>query len=341
MTGNDRSMTDQGLAVDARVVGDHGIARYSREVRHRLPGLLRMTETTGSVSLAGDVRLRAACTALGGRLYSPGFRPPLPPLGATSVLTLHDLIHLEDPDESSLAKRAYYYGPVRWALRRAGLVFTVSEFSKGRIAELFGVDPGQVVVTGNGVAGAFLEPAAAYPPPTAQPYVVFVGNPKPHKNPGFVARMVAELRGEVSVRCVGLPAGFLGQRFGVDDRPPRVDYLGRLTDAELRDLYTGALAVVVPSTYEGFGLPALEALACGTHVVHCCEAVAEVVGGQGTALPADADGGDIAKAISAIAVTEEARAARRARAARYDWDDVAARVAAALLDRWPDLHPSS
>jgi glycosyltransferase involved in cell wall biosynthesis len=326
------------LAVDARVLGDHGIARYSRELLPRLGEHLRMTPVTGvPVSLAGDIGLRAACGLLGGRLYSPSFRVPLPTRGVTAALTVHDLIHVDVPDESSRMKRAYYHGPVRAAVRRAGLVFTVSQFSRSRIAEVFDIDPAQIVVTGTGVTGAFLRPPVPHAPAAPRPYVVFVGNPKPHKNTAFVARMVAELDGDVSVKCVGLPDGFLGRNHGIDDRSPRVEYLGRLTDEELRDLYSGALAVALPSTYEGFGLPAVEALACGTHVLYCCAAVGEVVGDQGTELAPEAAGDEIATAIETITATEDARTARRARAARFSWDDAASTVAAALIERWPEL----
>ena len=153
------------------------------------------------------------------------------------VVTIHDLIHLRH--RNPLA-RAYARSMIGRAVRRSRAVITVSEAVRSDIASVFG-HAEKISVTPNGVDAVF-NPNG---PKAEGRYFLFVGNEKPHKN---VDRLIA------AAASIDMPLVRVGSaRF--------------VTSEELAALYRGAIALVMPSLDEGFGLPALEAMACGTAVI--------------------------------------------------------------------------
>lgn len=314
------------LYVDDRYRGAHGIGRYAREVLPRLRPAWRSLGLDGNQHSPLDAFRSIPKLERDALVYSPGYgalvRAP------RQVVTIHDLIQLRMRGVARLKFAAYYGGPVRHAVRKAGVVLTVSATSARDIREWVRDDAVRVVNAGNGCSAAFRPDGPAEP--AADPYVVFVGNVRPHKNLDVVLRALA-LAPDVRLRAV-LPQREIAQAagrataLGVADR---VEWHYAVDDDALAALYRGAAATVMPSTIEGFGLPALESVACGTPVVFWrgCDAVEEIVGERGWAMESSEDAGEWATSLVAAA-----GAGRRVAppAAAHEWGRVAALVSAEL-----------
>ena len=310
------------LWVDDRYRGAHGIGRYAREVLARVRPPFQPLALDGSPHAPVDAFRALPELPKDAVVYSPGYgalvRAP------KQVLTIHDLIQLRSPWPGRAKFLAYYAGPVRRVVRRAGVVLTVSETSARDIRAWIRDDTVRVVNAGNGCSAAFTPDGPAGV--TADPYLVFVGNTRRHKNLDVVLRALALAPG-VRLRAV-LPereipeATTRAAAAGVADR---VDWISGIDDDALAELYRGAAATVMPSTDEGFGLPALESVACGVPVIFWrgCESVAEIVGDRGWAIedPSDA-------AAWASVFREAVRAPIRVAppVGAHDWDRTAATI---------------
>jgi glycosyltransferase involved in cell wall biosynthesis len=315
------------VVIDTSWHGRHGISRFSAEVLRRVHVPRRFITSGASPASPADVvaawRMRLGKDDV---VFTPGFNAGV--TRARQVLTLHDLIHLEDGDEGSMAKRVYYERLVRPAVRRAGTVLTVSKTSRTAIREWLRDDHVDVVNVGNGVSDLFFQPSAAQ---RSGRDLLYVGNLKPHKNPGpvFAAlRLVPDARLTVVTSDVaGVEA--LGRQHGVEDR---VRAVASCTDRELRDLYAASTALVIPSLREGFGLPAVEALAVGTPVIHWhgCDSVAEIVGSHGAAVDDAHDAEAWADAIGAALRGHVWSGRPEGWAEQWSWDGVARRIDRAL-----------
>jgi glycosyltransferase involved in cell wall biosynthesis len=318
------------VLVDGRYRGHHGIARYAAEVVPRLQARLQADVLTSGapgstdfLQLGRQLRRREP-----GLFYSPGFHAAWP-TSVRQLLTVHDVIHLDVPSERTRQKTLYYRLILRPAVFRAGVVFTVSDFSRKRLVEQLDLDPSGVIVTGNGCSATFLEPVAAERP--ARPYVICVTNVKPYKNFRLMARAAARLPPEWTVTCVGISAEAALPAVAEAERH-RFSFVTGAGDSQLRDLYAGAVALAIPSRMEGFGLPAVEAMAQGTPVVYCAEAMDEVTQGTGFRVGDPDDQDAFADALIAAAASGERARARRMELARsHTWDAVAERVTHALL----------
>ncbi|WP_394278586.1 glycosyltransferase [Microbacterium sp.] len=238
------------------------------------------------------------------------------------------MIHLQTPWPARAKFLAYYGGPVRRAVRRAGVVLTVSETSARAIRSWVGDDRIEVVNAGNGCSAAFV---AAGPSAVADhPYLLFVGNTRRHKNLEVVFRAMASARG-IRLRAV-VPeseASAVARMAEAFDVSGHVEVWSGVDDEGLAALYRGAAATVMPSTLEGFGLPALESISCGTPVIHWreCEAVAEIVEGRGWAVD---DAHDPREWSSILGEAIAAATRVDPPVGRYDWARTAATVSAVL-----------
>ncbi|GAA5534865.1 glycosyltransferase family 1 protein [Deinococcus aluminii] len=322
---------------DARWIGEHGIGRFAHEVRVRLPEDTFDIPGSDPVSLRGllELEVQSGLVRRPGRqvFFSPGYAPPVSWRGPL-IFTIHDLIHLDVAAEASRFKTLYYNRVVRPAVARAQAVLTVSEYSRQRILDWSGAPPEKVVVVGNGVDGAFSPQGPKYNP--GYPYVLYVRNTKPHKNvprllEAFARLDVPEVKLVLSGRA-DEDTRHLALRLGILDR---VVFAGRIPEADLPSYYRGAAVVTMPSLYEGFGLPALEGMACGVPVVVSnTTSLPEVVGDAGVLVdPTDADSiaEGLCRALTDTALRADLRERGLIRARRFDWDRVGARVRRELM----------
>ena len=191
----------------------------------------------------------------------------------------HDISPIEHPEWFDAGFVTWYRYLIPQLVRRVTRIVTVSQFSKSRILERLRVRDDRVVVIPNGVDGRFrpdARPTCDRPdasrepaPGLTGPFILTVGSLSPRKNLGrlFAAWQLSGLGHEGCVLAVAGVRGTSFKRIDLRTPPVGVQMLGYVPDAELPALYGRALGVVVPSLYEGFGLPALEAMACGTPVI--------------------------------------------------------------------------
>lgn len=236
-----------------------------------------------------------------------------------NVVVIHDVAALREP--------SWYSGMfVRWQrivlpriARRAVRVVTVSAFSAAELRATLGVE---ALVVPGGVDHDRFVPGE---PRTARPYVLTVASRTARKNLGALAETARRLAAEgIELLAVG------GSRPQFRSERVPVRELGPVPDDELPGLYAGAQAFVLPSLYEGFGLPVLEAMACGTPVVASDRtALPEICGGA--ALLADPlDQSAIADAVLAAIGDAGLRERGLARAAEFSWERTARELRAAL-----------
>jgi glycosyltransferase involved in cell wall biosynthesis len=245
-------------------------------------------------------------------LHCPTYRGPVRsrvPL----VVTVHDLAVFRHPEAFPPWTRTYSRVVVPRVVRAARIVSAVSEFTATELETLLRVPRERIRIVPNAAAEAFSEQG----PRGEGDYVLAVGTLEPRKN---LARTIeAAQRLGIELRVAGA-AGW----GGVEARGDGVRWEGEVGDDELARLYRGALCVVYPSLYEGFGIPVLEAMACGAPVVTSRGGATEEVAGGAAALVDPGDVSSIAAGIEeAIARRTELRAAGLQRAGAYSWDESA------------------
>jgi glycosyltransferase involved in cell wall biosynthesis len=310
-----------------------GVERFTIQMAIRLPALRPdryrviappevLAHRIGHIWEQGLLPVQASGCAL---LYCPANLAPV--ASRRAVVVIHDAAALRHPEAYSSVYVAYQRVMLPLIARRARRLITVSEFSKGELVELLGVRPERVTVIPEGVEERFrpgVDTAAARARyGLARPYVLVVGTISERKNLAALepaTRALAERGVEIVVAGSDRPylhASSVGLR-----------RLGYVADPDLPALYVGARALAMPSRYEGFGLPCLEAMACGTPVVAAAAGgLPETVGDAGL-LVDPRDGGSFADALLAAACDEEERErladAGRRRASAYSWNRTAA-----------------
>ena len=251
------------------------------------------------------------------------FNYVVPFRGATpSAVVIHDAAFMTNPEWFSRRDREMLTRLVPRAIKRADVVIGVSHTEAAEITDVFGIDPAKVHVV------------RTYPAPVFTPdpggeastrvfarfglkkYVLAVGDIHPRKNIGSLARAMALLDDrDLELALVGRPA--LGGEQIV--RGANAHWLGHVTDEQLADLYRAAAVVCVPSLYEGFGLPILEAMACGAPVVASDRGAMPEIAGDGAIVAAPTPGA-LAMAIGEALDAERAehlRVAGVAQAAQF------------------------
>ncbi len=254
-----------------------------------------------------------------------------------SVITVHDLNYLYYPQFLTAQSRRYYNRQIEWAVRRADHILADSHATKSDLVSLLGVPSEKVTVVHLAADPAFrLLPEAEAWRVVAQyglepGYLLFVGTLEPRKNlPGLLQayRLSLDAQGTVPPLVVVGGKGWLYDEIFEHVEALRLNehvrFLHNVPDADLPGFYNAAGVLAIPSFYEGFGLPVLEALACGAPVVAAERAsLPEVVGEAGILVNPD-DAGDIAQALARALTDESLRSRMRemglAQAARFTWE---------------------
>ena len=270
----------------------------------------------------------------------------LPPLRSRAVVTIHDIIHLLYPQFlPNRVALVYARVMIRRALARADRIITVSYNSKRDLVDYFGISPSRVDVIYNGVSSRFRPDVpmeergrVARKYGLRTPYLLFLGGEKPHKNVQNVVRAFAEAR-----RARPDLPHLLALAGPMPKNSARIDALisaldvgkaiarpGLIDEDDLPGLFAGADVLLYPTLYEGFGLPVVEAMACGTPVLtSSTSALQEIAGGYAYLVdPLDVDA--IARGIVALATDPKVRndfvELGKKRALDFSWDKAAERT---------------
>lgn len=272
-------------------------------------------------------------------LHSPDFIPPLHRRIA-SVITVHDLAFLYYP-QYLVPEARRYYGQIGAAVKSAEAIIAVSQHTKKDLIEQLGVPEGKVHVVyeaANPLYRPLGEVAFGSPQRVVaipQPYILFVGTLEPRKNLPALLRAMAQIKGQRASRTPRLVmAGGKGWLY-----QESLDLVGQLglteetllfgpaAPEELLWLYNRAELLVLPSVYEGFGLPVVEAMACGTPVVVSRTSSLPEVAGDAGLLVDPADSEALAEAICRVlddqALREKMRQAGLQQAGRFSWESTA------------------
>ena len=269
------------------------------------------------------------------------------PLAITrQVLTIHDLSPLDHPEWFAPAFALWYRQILPPLARRVRRVLTPSSFSRQRVIQRLSVPAEKVVVVPPGVDPAQFRPVdsalvrARYG--LTGSYLLFVGTLEPRKNLPALLSAWGEVRQRFSAAELVIAGGrspvfrpaLHGQEKALAHE--RVRFLGAVSDSDLPGLYSGAAALLLPSLYEGFGLPVLEAMACGVPVVSSRAGALKETAGEAALLvdPVGVDG--LSCAMEQILLDEGLRADLRGRgfdrAASFPWSRTAGRIWAILQD---------
>jgi glycosyltransferase involved in cell wall biosynthesis len=271
-----------------------------------------------------------------GLLVNLGNTAPL--LIKRQIVVIHDSGVFRRPEAYSAAFRLWYAVLQRLLVLRGVRIVTVSEFSRQEIVYFLNCDPGQIAVIGeSGHHARLIAPDTSVLAANGlQPgrFVLAVGNLAAHKNLaalGETARQLAERHLQLVITG-GLDRGVFGNAPGRLPHP--ATYLGRVSDAALTALYQTAACFVFPSTYEGFGLPALEAMENDCPVVAARIPALQEICGDAAEFCDPLDPADIAAAVIRVASDSSLAAGLRSRgqacSLTHTWDRTAERLSAVI-----------
>jgi glycosyltransferase involved in cell wall biosynthesis len=243
----------------------------------------------------------------------------LPPvLRCPAVVKIPDLSWQREADVMNARDRLVFRALVPRAARRASRVVTVSERSKRDLVETYGLLPEKIVVTPLGVDAAFTPGANGH-----ESFLLYVGSIEPRKQPLVAAD---------AARAVGRPLVVAGPAkdasLAAELRRRGADVRGYVAKDELVRLYRQAACLVLPSRYEGFGLPIVEAMACGTPVVAADDEAMREVAGDSAVFGSDVTAG----VRRALAERDRLSAAGLERAKAFTWEETARRTAEAYRE---------
>jgi glycosyltransferase involved in cell wall biosynthesis len=315
-----------------------GVERLAREMADRLPRLnperYRVIRPPARLAhRAGHAWEQAALPALARDsklIYSPANLAPLASDGR-NVVVIHDVAALRHPEWYGSFYVRYQRALLPRIAASARLVLTVSEFSRRELVDVLGADPARVTVVPNGVDERFTPAADPAPVRAAlgleRPYVLVVGTLIARKNVGSLDRAAGRLReGGIELVHAGSGRGYMRP-----EAPGVLRELGYVADEHMPGLYAGALALAMPSLYEGFGLPCLEAMACATPVVASNRAaLPETTGAAALLVDSDDFTEPLDQVASDGALRERLSEAGLAHAARFTWRRTAEETDAAI-----------
>ncbi len=278
--------------------------------------------------------------------HSPHYNVPAIKGKTKLVVTIHDLIHWIFRRQFFTPLQAFYAGKMlRRAVRVADHVITVSRKTKEDLIEHFNADPDRISVIYEGVAEGFSEledkgliDKVRHKYHLPENFFLYVGTLKPHKNVQWLVRLFKKLKREEKIEAILVLVGKKDKNY-----PPGFEELAQLRSEggiihlpsveseELVAIYNGALALIHPSLYEGFGLTLLEAMACGTPVIASRAASIPEVAGEAAYLVDSCSEREMAEAIirmeKVAGLREDLKKKGRLWVRRFRWEDAALQTA--------------
>ena len=339
---------------NSRILASHttGVQRYLLELLARMPGIEQIAPATALAGMRGHAweQLRLPGLCRGKLLWSPSNTGPL--ALRNQVVTIHDVVPLDHPEWLNWRFAAWYRFLIPRLARRVRHVIVDSDFTRQRLIAHSGIGADKITVIHCGVDARFQPQspqaiAAARADLQLPPgrYALAVGSLEPRKNLGRLLLAWAQLLPQLPPDLWLVLAGAKGKSLVFADvpelrqLPQRVHLSGYVPDDLLPALYAGAEVFVYPSLYEGFGLPPLEAMACGTPVIVGNRAsLPEVVGDAAVLVDpgrVDAIARGLMQLLGAAGVRAGLGRAGRERAALFDWHQTANRTMQ-VLDHFSD-----
>jgi len=348
---NTRGPGDDVILLSNRPPAPELASRWSPHLHVRGPGVRAAWMQTEVPSLLADARADVA--------VFPNYAVPLASPCPTAVV-VHDLAILRLPEHFTLRKRLFMHAMLRQSVATASVIGTVSEASQYDIEDLLGVDRARIALL-PGAAHPSCRPAARDDVAAVRarhgltrPYVLTVGTLEPRKDLLTLLRAFDRLERQVKDHDLVVVGGRgwkdrgLLRELEARTVSRGVRWLGYVSEPDLVSLYTGADLFVFAARLEGFGLPVLEAMACGTPVIASDIAALREVGGDVARFVPPGDAAAFARAITETladpAARDRARTAGPARAGRFSWTRTAealwARARAVAPERVRSRDPS-
>ncbi|MBY7733838.1 glycosyltransferase family 4 protein [Francisella philomiragia] len=259
------------LLVDDRWIGKNGIGRYALEISSRIQ--FNKTSVNHKVKKLTIKDLfyltyKIKCKNIKG-FYSYGINVPFPfYVKKPMIITIHDLILLNSKEETSFTKKIYFEKFIKPIIKRDNVrVITVSNFSKDEIVKWAQIDSNRVIVAYNGVSKCFKYNNEA----KTEKYFLYIGNRSPHKNVEVIFKAFKLFKYFDKYRLVF--SGDFDEKLReyankYDIPQSKIEIIGLdSSDEILANYYQSATATILPSFEEGFGLPLVESMACGTPII--------------------------------------------------------------------------
>jgi glycosyltransferase involved in cell wall biosynthesis len=349
------------ITVDARMVGASGIGTYLANLLPRLiaarpgwhftllgnrdelyahdwsraPNISLVRCTAPIYGIREQIQLAARIPGDSDLVWSPHYNIPLAYRGRLLV-TIHDVCHVALPDlVEGIHRRAYTRIMLNRVKRKADRILFPSEFTAREFRRLVGSTASASAVVPYGVSPRWFD-VRPIERPHARPYVLFVGNVKPHKNLGTLIQAFGRIAASIphDLVIVGKDSGFL-----TGDSPAlaiaaaqgdRVHFTGQVPAGTLEQFIAHADVLVLPSLYEGFGLPPLEAMACGCPTIVSSAGSLPEVCGDASLYFDPTDDRQLASTLLRALSSEETRRDLQQRgarqASRYTWDSCASQT---------------
>jgi glycosyltransferase involved in cell wall biosynthesis len=349
------------ITVDARMVQASGIGTYLTNLLPRImasrpgwrfnllghpdelrefdwgrgPNVSLVRCTAPIYGIQEQIQLAARIPADSDLVWSPHYNIPLAYRGQLLV-TIHDVCHLALPAlVEGIHRRAYTRIMLSQVKRKASRILFPSEFTAGEFGRLVGETRSASAIVPYGVSPRWFD-VRPVERPHPRPYVLFVGNVKPHKNLGTLIQAFGSIAGRIphDLVIVGKHSGFLtGDNPAVaiaNAQGSRVHFTGKVPGKTLEQFIAHADVLVLPSLYEGFGLPPLEAMACGCPTIVSRAASLPEMCGDASLYFEPTDHEELASTLLRVVSSQEVRQdlQRRGRrqASRYSWDSCASRT---------------
>lgn len=327
---------NNNIYFDDRWIGAGGIGKFAKMlniqlnmIKLNMPG--KPTNPWDPIVFA----LRLLFLPSNAVVITPGFNAPLF-VRQKFILTLCDLNHVDRLENTSFLKRLYYEFIIKRAIKYSYRILTISEFTKLRIIDWSGVEPEKIINVSLGVDSIYNVFATPHLP--GYPYFLCVSNRKKHKNEIRLIKAFSQSQIDSKINLLftgksNLEIDKLCSFLGISHR---VHFLGRVSEKDLPGLYVGSLGLLFPSLYEGFGLPVIEAMACGVPVLTSNSTSLNEVAANAAQLVDPISVDEITSGIELLANDADLRNKLSAKGLErvkiFTWETVASKVSLLLND---------